>query len=403
MQNIVVKKFGGTSLGSLERIERVASRLKEDYDKGQRPVVVASAMSGETNRLVSLAQKIGSESKGLAYDMLLASGEQVSIALLSLALQKRGLKASPLLAHQAGIHTNASFSKARIQEIKPDRIKEILKSGAIPLIAGFQGVTPKGSITTLGRGGSDLTALALAASLKTDFCEIYTDVLGVFTADPRLVKEARKINYVGFSEMMEMASLGSQVLHFRSVELGARYGVKIHVRHARKQEEGTWIIKKEDKMENSVVSAVAHDLNTLVIQINKPPRLDKFTCSLFNKLGEKDIFVDIISQVEIGDLRSLAFSIQNMDLASTKQVLKDVGVSEDQFSILTNVAKISIVGVGMATHSGVAGDFFSVLSRLKIPLHLVTTSEIKISAIIDKKHITKAAKELHKVFCIKGR
>ena len=398
-RNLVVKKFGGTSVESVEQIQAVADRILEDYNQGQLPVVVASARAGQTDHLAELAEQVFPHYRGPAYDMLLSSGEQVSIALLSLALEKRGLKNIPLLGYQAGIQTDHLFSKARIQTIKATRLREIIKEGLIPLVAGFQGVTTGDRITTLGRGGSDLTAVALSVVLNQNMCEIYTDVEGVFTGDPRLISSARKIDRVEFSEMMEMAALGSQVLQLRSVELGAKHQVKIHVRHAFKKEEGTWITGLEEGMESSIVSAVAHDPNTMVIRISNIPEGKGFAARLFNQLGEESISVDIISKTETTQGPSLAFSINQGDELSALKVLKTL-VDEKQILVVKDVAKISIIGVGMANHSGVAGQFFSVCHKLRVPLHLVTTSEIKISAIIDKKHLKKTANQLHEEFAL---
>ena len=396
-RTLVVKKFGGTSVGSVKRIQSVADRILEDYNRGQLPVVVASAMSGQTDHLIQLAEQVFPHFRGPAYDMLLSSGEQISIALLSLALEKRGLKTTPLLGHQAGIQTNPLFSKARIQTIDTTRLRNVIKEGRIPLVAGFQGVTTENRITTLGRGGSDLTAVALSVGLKQDMCEIYTDVDGVLTGDPRLIPSAGKISQLEFSEMMEMAALGSQVLQPRSVELGAKHQIKIHVRHALKKGEGTWIMNLEDKMEKSVVSAIAHDPNTAVIRISNIPEEEGFLAHLFNELGEESISVDIISKTETVQGPSLAFSINHEDVQSALKTLKKF-VKEKQVLVVRNVAKISIIGVGMAHHSGVAGRFFSVFHKSGVPLHLITTSEIKISAIIDKKHLKKTANQLHKEF-----
>ena len=397
LKKIVVKKFGGTSVGSLSRIEAVADRIHEDYNRGELPVVVASAQAGHTDRLIRLAGQVFPHYRGPAYDMLLSSGEQVSIALLSLALEKRELKTLPLLGYQAGIQTDSLFSKARIRGIRAFRLKQAVEEGVIPLVAGFQGVTSGNRITTLGRGGSDLTAVALAVVLNQKMCEIYTDVEGVLTGDPRLIPKAKKINQMEFSEMMEMSALGSQVLQLRSVELGAKHGVKIHVRHALKKTEGTWIVGKRDKMESSVVSAVAHDPNTAVIRIHKVPEETDFLFRLFEKLGKESVSVDIISKTETPQGSILAFSVKGEDLPPALKILKTL-VSKKQLSVMENSAKISIIGVGMAHHSGVAGRFFSVFHKLKAPLHLVTTSEIKISAIIDKRYLKRAANRLHEEF-----
>jgi len=394
----IVKKFGGSSVGSIKRIEAIAQRLLEDCKRGELPLVVISAMSGQTDALIKMASKIHHGCHGEAYDMLLSSGEQISVALLSLALEKRGVKNTPLLGYQAGIQTDSFFSKACIQSIKTNKLKKILDEGSIPLVAGFQGVTKENQITTLGRGGSDLTAIALSVALKIDICEIYTDVLGVFTADPRLVPQARKQKELGFSEMMEMSYLGSKVLQIRSVEMGSKYGIKIHVRHAFKREPGTWITnKREAGMEGSVVSAITHDLNTQVIKLKSLPQGVDFLSNLFVELGKKSVFVDVISQSEILGQSRLSFSIPKTDLKTCMEVLKRL-IKKEDVSVIDHVAKLSIVGVGMASHSGVAGRFFSVLKKTKAKLYLVTTSEIKISAIIGKKDLKKTALALHEEF-----
>lgn len=398
MENRIVKKFGGTSVGSIEKIKAIADRLLKDCERGEQPIVVISAMSGYTDSLVEMARKIHPYSQGEAYDMLLSSGEQISVALLSLALERRGVKNTPLLAYQAGIQTDAFFSKAGIQSIKTSKLEEILDKGSMPLVAGFQGITKENQITTLGRGGSDLTAIALSVALKIDICEIYTDVLGVFTGDPRLIPKARKQEELGFSEMMEMSYLGSQVLQIRSVELASKHGIKIHVRHAFEKQTGTWIIKKEEAdMEGSVVSAVAHDLNTQIIKLKNLPSGIDFISDLFVELGRKSVFVDIISHSDISEQSRLAFSIPKTDSKACLEVLKNL-VKEEDISIISNVAKISVVGVGMASHSGVAGRFFSVLKKVKSKLYLVTTSEIKISAVIDEKDLKNTAIALHEEF-----
>jgi len=395
---IVVKKFGGTSVGSLEKIEHIADRLLKSHQEGQSSVVVLSAMSGHTNRLSKMAEKIYPSYKGLSYDMLLSSGEQVSISLLSMALEKRQIKTCPLLAYQLGIHTDSFFSKANIQSIDTQAITTALNKGAIPLVAGFQGVTKEKEITTLGRGGSDLTAVALAVVLKQKVCEIYTDVSGVFTGDPKIIPSAQKIQELGFSEMMEMSSLGSKVLQIRSVELAAKHQVNIHVRNAFKEEEGTWIMNKHEGMEGSMVSAVAHDSNTVVLRVKKIPTKDlDFMASLFKKLGEKSIFVDIISKSEVSGKSSLTFSIPKTDLSEGLRVLQTM-VATEEIQVIDGVSKISIIGVGMSHHSGVAGRFFKAVQALDIHIYLITTSEIKISAIIDHMHLVKVANALHLEF-----
>lgn len=397
---IVVKKFGGTSVGSIERIEAVAERVCEDAKTGQSPIVVASAMSGETNRLVRLASDINPYYRGPAYDMLLASGEQVSISLLAMSMEKRGFKAKPLLAYQLGIETDSIFSKARIMSVNSDKLKAFIDEGYIPIVAGFQGVTGD-DITTLGRGGSDTTAVALAAAIGSNECEIFTDVPKVFTADPRLVKKARELDYLSFEEMMEMASLGSKVLHYRSVELAAKFGVKIHLRSTFEKREGTWVVPEGEVMENPVVSSVTHDANTAIIKLFPiKEKGQKFFTKLFTELAEKNVVVDIITQSQNDQGQRLAFSVTEEDLANAEVITKKLMPEGCEISIMRDLAKISTVGVGMKNHPGVAARFFKVFSESDIPIHLVTTSEIKISAVIDKEKLEDAARVLHTEFSL---
>lgn len=403
--SLVVKKFGGSSVGKLQKIERIADRLAKEHKKGLKSVVVLSAMSGFTNSLVEMASKIYPWRFGPAYDLLLSSGEQISIALLSLALEKRGIKNKALLAHQAKIQTSSFFSKAEIKSIDNKVLKNLLKEGCLPLVAGFQGMTKDNEVTTLGRGGSDLTAAALAVSLKADLCQIYTDVTGVFTADPRLCPSARKIKELGFSEMMEMASLGSKVLQIRCVELASKHNLKIQVLHSEKQEEGTWILnKKEAGMEGSVVSAIAHDLNTKLIKLKNISSGIEFSARLFSALGKESVFIDMISQAE--EMNSLSFSILKTDSDRALRVLKKLlakkagsnPAKKNNISLIDEVAKISVVGVGMAQHSGVAGRFFKALKKADTKIFILTTSEIKISALIPKTDLKKTLNFLHKEF-----
>lgn len=403
-RSIVVKKYGGTSVGSIERIEAVAERLLADYNAGQIPVVVVSAMSGETNRLVSLAQQIDPLYRGPAYDLLLASGEQVSVGLVTMALAKRGLQAQPLLAFQLGIETDSVYSKARIKNIRTQELFRFINAGVIPVIAGFQGIDENFNVTTLGRGGSDTTAVAIAAAINAQECEIYTDVPAVFSADPRLVSKAREIKKLSFDEMMEMASLGSKVLHIRSVELGAKYNVRIHLRSTFEAREGTWIIPEGEIMEQAVVSSVTHESNTYVFKLFPIPPETSFLSQLFNQLADKGVVVDIITQSQSESGQRLAFSVNQEDYPLAESVLqsilpKDRNITKD---VMTKVAKISVVGVGMRNHPGVAARFFSVLAQHQIQVHLVTTSEIKISAVIDEQNLKTAATALHNTFGLDG-
>jgi aspartate kinase len=398
LTGVTVKKYGGTSVGSVERIENVAERICRDMKNGQRPIVVASAMSGETNRLVRLATDIDPLYRGAGYDMLLASGEQVSIALLSIALEKRGVKAMPLLAHQIGIQTDAIFSKARIQSVDGEKLKKLVSDGFVPIVAGFQGVTDNFTITTLGRGGSDTTAVALAAAIGADSCEIYTDVPAVFTADPRLVKNAREIPKLCYEEMMEMASLGSKVLHFRCVELAVKFNVKLHVRSTFEEREGTWIVPEGDAMENPLVSSVTHDASTAVIKIFPIPMGTGFKSKLFQMLAEKGIVVDIITQSHNEEGQRLAFSVSEEDVLLAKKIVDEMVSKGTRVDVIREMAKISTIGVGMRNHPGVAARFFKVLDQNTIQVHLVTTSEIKISAVIEKESLSTAAEALHREF-----
>lgn len=392
---VVVKKFGGTSVGSIERIEAVAARVIEDIKAGQKAVVVASAMSGETNRLVALANQVDPYYRGPAYDMLVASGEQVSIALLAMAFEKRGYHAEPLLAHQMGIQTDELFSKARIQNINVKRVNDLLAKNVIPIVAGFQGVTAEDRITTLGRGGSDTTAVAIAAAMESDECEIYTDVPAVFSADPRLVKRAREIPIITFEEMMEMASVGSKVLHFRSVEIAAKYGVRIHLRSTFESREGTWIVGENQMLENPVVTSVTHDPQTVVISLKRVPLGSKFLAGLFDQLAEKGIVIDIITQSKNRDDQQLAFSLPEEDLPQAELLLKKYLSGNEEVEVIKEMAKLSVVGVGMKNHPGVASRFFKALHQSEVEIHLVTTSDIKISAVVARKDLARAAESLH--------
>lgn len=395
----VVKKFGGTSVGSIERIEAVADLLQQSVNEGTYPIAVVSAMSGETNRLVSLAQSIDPRYRGAAYDLLVASGEQVSVGLLCIALEKRGLRAQPFLAFQLGIHTDSIHSKARIQRITTTEIERCMSEKIIPVVAGFQGVDERMNITTLGRGGSDTTGVAVAAALGLRECEIYTDVPAVFSADPRLIPKAREIPKLSFDEMMEMASLGSKVLHIRSVEIGAKYNVRIHVRSTFEKRSGTWIVPEGEIMENAAVTSVTHDPNTVIFQLFPVEKGPQFLARLFDDLAKKGVVVDIITQSEMNEGQKIAFSTTVEDMPLTQTVLSGLlKGTATKVTVMEKVAKISVVGVGMRNHPGVASRFFQVLAEQNVPIHLVTTSEIKISAVIDGENLQKAAQAMHTRF-----
>ena len=395
---ICVKKFGGTSLGSIEQIQSIAQKISEDKARGELPVIVASAMSGETNRLIAMAESISPGSRGPDYDMLLASGEQVSIALLSMSLNRLGVKAKPFLAHQLSILTDSLFSKARIQKIETKKLLDFIDAGGIPIVAGFQGVDGDRNITTLGRGGSDTSAMALAYALKSSICEIYTDVPAVYSADPRLVPEANKISELNFEEMMEMASLGCRILNIRSVELASKFQICIHVRSSIERQKGTWILPKvRSRMENPNVTAVTHERATIVVKLFPLPLGTEILADLFEKLAQKGVVVDIITQSHREGKQRVAFSIPTEDKITVCQIAQEFH-KDAQIDILDKVSKVSVVGIGMRNHPGVAAKFFRSLSELNIPIHLITTSEIKISAIIDQKHLKKAINQLHSNF-----
>lgn len=395
--NVVVKKYGGTSVASVERIQNVARRVIEDSKRGQMPVVVVSAMAGETNRLVQLAKETFSEYRGPSYDMLLASGEQVAVSLLSMAFESMGQPAKPYLAHQLNIRTDSMHSRARIITIDADILHRDIEKGIIPVIAGFQGVDDKGSITTLGRGGSDTTAVAVAAALKLRECEIYTDVPAVYSADPRLVPKAREIQKLSFEEMLEMASLGSKVLHSRSVEIGAKHSVMIHVRSTFENREGTWIVPEGNIMENAVVSSVTHETNTSVITIHPVEKGTQVLSDLFEDLSAQGVVIDIISQSDVVDGQRLSFSVSDDDREQARKIAQK-RFPKSEVKVMDQVAKVTIIGVGMRNHPGVAARFFKTLSRLGVQVHLVTTSEIKVSAVIDREKLTTSAQALHTAF-----
>ena len=315
-----------------------------------------------------------------------------------MALEKVGLKAKPYLAHQLGIYTDSMYSKARIREINAQALINDVEKGIIPVVAGFQGVDEFANITTLGRGGSDTTGVALAAALGAKECEIYTDVPAVFTADPRLVPQAREISKMSFEEMIEMASLGSKVLHIRCVEIGAKYGVRIHVRSTFEDREGTWVVHEGEVMENPLVSAVTHEATTSVLKLYPLPGGTGALARLFESLAKKGVVVDIITQSEHENVQRLAFSVPKDDVAASLEVIKECFGKELTVDVMDKVSKISIVGVGMRNHPGVAATFFSTLAQANIPVHLVTTSEIKVSAIIAAHDLQSAAQKLHNAF-----
>lgn len=387
-----VFKFGGTSMGSIERIGQVA-----DLCLKHRPLaVVVSAMAGETNRLVALGKEISVRTDVPEYDMLVASGEQVSVALLSMALRERGLTPVPMLATNAGIRTTKTHSRAQILEIESAHIVKEIENGFFPVIAGFQGVTDDGFLTSLGRGGSDTSAVAIAVALKAEMCVIYTDVDGVFTADPRICPQARIIKKIQFEEMLEMASQGSKVLHIRSVQLAAKYGIRLVVRNTFTDSEGTEM-HNEESLESEIVTGIAHSKQEVWVTLSGLQNTPSVLADVFGLLAENSINVDIISRNEGPSGLTLHFTIDEADVLGARRVL-EARFSADQITVNANVGKVSIVGVGMRTHAGVAARMFRALLNEKIDVLLVTTSEIKVACLIARNATERAVRALHNAF-----
>lgn len=398
---LIVQKFGGTSVGSVERILNVAQRVKDEIDQGNQVVVVVSAMGKSTDKLVDLAKEISATPNKRDMDMLLSTGEQVTIALLSMALNEQNLPAVSFTGWQAGIVTEPVHGNARITTINNEAVKKQLAEGKVVIVAGFQGITENGEITTLGRGGSDTTAVALAAALGADKCDIYTDVTGVFTTDPRYVKSARKLQSVSYDEMLELANLGAGVLHPRAVEFAKNYQVRLEVRSSMERVEGT-VIEEEATMEqNLVVRGVAfEDEITKVSVLGLANSLTSLS-TIFTTLAENHLNVDIIVQSTTeAETANLAFSIKTQDLMETLNVLennKNV-LNYQQLDAENKLAKVSIVGSGMISNPGVAAKMFEVLAENQIQIKMVSTSEIKVSAVVEEKHMLKAVEVLHEAF-----
>ena len=398
---LIVQKYGGTSVGNIERIKNVAKKIKKAVDAGNKVVVVSSAMSGETDRLLGLTRELSSRPDPREQDMVVSTGEQVAIGLVAIALKELGIDAVSLAGWQVPIITDDVHTKARIKKIDTHRIRKHLDEGKVVIVAGFQGVTEGGDITTLGRGGSDTSAVALAAALKADVCEIYTDVPGVFTADPRIVENARKIPVISYEEMMEMASLGSKVMQIRSVEFGAKYGVKIHVRSSFNDEEGTWIVEENEEMEKMIVRGISHELKESRITVVRVPDKPGVAAKLFKALGDRNIVVDMIVQnVSHKGFTDISFTVNKTDADIAEEIAKEVAQEIGAEGVERNdkIAKVSIVGLGMRTHAGTAAKMFEVLSREGINIYAISTSEIKISVLIDEKYAELAVRSLHEAF-----
>jgi aspartate kinase len=403
---IVVEKFGGSSVANPERMRRVARRVAETFDAGNQVAVVVSAMGDTTDDLIALARQLSKNPSARELDMLLATGEQISISLLAMTLMEMGYSAVSLTGWQAGYHTDGTCSRAKILSINNERIHKELAKGHIVVVAGFQGIDKEGEINTLGRGGSDTSAVALAIALNADVCEIYTDVDGVYTADPRIVKTARKIPEISYNEMLEMAAMGAVVLQPRSVELAKMYGVKLHVRSSFNYSEGT-IVKEEEQHMNrglekeQMVCGVAHDLNVLKTTIFGVPDRPGVASEIFGRLAEENINVDMI--IQSGDHNSyqdISFTCGRDDRAKVERIIGEVvkSLPADNFSVVDTLAKVSVVGAGMITHPGVAATMFKTLAGLGINIEMISTSEIKISCIVHETQVNEAVLALHTAF-----
>ncbi len=398
---LIVQKFGGTSVGDIERIKNVAKKVKAARDAGNDVVVVVSAMSGNTDYLINLGKQITPNPNKREMDMLVSTGEQISIALLAIALNDIGAKAISFNAMQVGIKTTSDYTKAKILDINTERIREALQQGYIVVIAGFQGVDEKFNITTLGRGGSDTTAVAVAAALKADRCDIYTDVDGVYSADPRIVPNARKYDVITFDEMLELASLGAKVLHDRSVMFAMKYNVPLRVLSTFVENEGTLIVKEYKGMENMVVSGIAKKTDEVRISIVGVPDKPGIAATIFQHLAEHKINVNMIVQSIGHDGKSeISFTVLATDLADTKNVMKtvqqEIGASSVEYD--ENIGIVSVVGIGMKTTFGVAAAVFEELAKNGINIEMISTSEIKISVVIKKELADKAVQVLHARF-----
>ncbi len=398
---LVVQKYGGTSVGSVEKIQNVARRVARTYDEGNDMIVVVSAMAGETNKLVALAEEMCEFPSEREYDVLVAAGEQVSIALLSMALQSMGYKAKSYLGWQIPIHTDNSSSKARIEKIEDANIREDLHNGTIVIVAGFQGIDHDNNITTLGRGGSDTSAVAVAAALKADVCEILTDVDGVYTTDPRIVPEATKIEKVSYDEMLEMASLGSKILQIRSVEFAKKYNVVVHVRSSLNDNPGTLVMKEDADMETVLVSGVTYNKDEAKISVMRVPDMPGIAAQIFSPLSTANITVDMIIQnVSHEGSTDMTFTVPRGDFKKALKIVEETAAKIGAAGVESNenIAKVSIVGVGMRSHSGIASKMFETLSTEGVNIQMISTSEIKVSCVIDDKYTELAVRVLHEAF-----
>ena len=399
--SLIVQKYGGTSVGSLDRIRAVAEKVVAVRGEGHRVVVVVSAMSGETNRLIDLARAIDPVPSPRELDVLLSTGEQVTIALLSMALESRGCPARSYTGGQVHILTDSAFTKARILEIDHRKILKDLDEGRVVVVAGFQGVDAEGNITTLGRGGSDTTAVALAAALKADECQIYTDVDGVYTTDPRIVPRARRLDRITFEEMLEMASLGAKVLQIRSVEFAHKYGVRLRVLSSFEAGEGTLITSEEEVMEHALISGIAFSRDEAKLTLRGVPDRPGVAFEILAPIGRANIEIDMIVQNMGADgLTDFTFTVHRNDYEQARKVLEKTAAELGAREVLGDkqIVKVSLVGVGMRSHAGIASRMFGALAREGINIEMISTSEIKVSVVIDEKYLELAVRALHTEF-----
>jgi aspartate kinase len=400
--SIVVQKYGGTSVANLEKIENVAERVIRTKNAGHDVVVVLSAMAGETDRLIQLAQKAAAGNPDKKeYDSLISTGEQVTVTLLAIVLRRMGYQARSLLGFQVKIHTDQAFTKARIVSVDKELIESELKKGSIVVVAGFQGVDEENNITTLGRGGSDTSAVALAAALGADVCDIYTDVDGVYTTDPNICSKARRLDRISYDEMLEMARAGAKVLQPRSVELAKKFGVPVYVKSSFTDEGGTLVTKEDREMEKEVVSGVTYDRDQAKITVVRVPDRPGVAAHLFMPLSEHNIVVDMIIQnASVDGCTDLTFTVSRKDIQEARRIVEAVvkEIGADRLEVDEDVAKVSIIGVGMVSHSGVAARMFSVLAAEGINILMISTSEIKVSCVVRAKYAELAVTVLHNAF-----
>jgi aspartate kinase len=401
---IVVQKYGGSSVGDVERMKRVARRIVETHRAGNSVLAVVSAMGDTTDELVAMAAAISSRPAQRELDILLTSGERISMSLLAMAIEELGVSARSFTGSQAGIITDAVHGKARIVDVTPDRVREALDAGHVVIVAGFQGVSRETKdITTLGRGGSDTTAVAMAAALQADVCEIYTDVDGVFTADPRIVPSARKLDRLAYEEMLELAAQGAKVLQVRSVEFGRNHGVRIHVRSSFNDSQGTWVVPQEDIMEDAIISGVAHDTSEAKVTVVGVPDRPGVAAGMFGALADANINVDMIVQNVSSEGRTdISFTVPRGEVDQARELIEsrigDIGA--DQVIVNPAVAKVALVGAGMKTHPGVAARMFAALSRAGVNIQMISTSTIRVSVIIDDVHVEDAVRAVHEEFTL---